>query len=412
MTRQAALGAYQVRIGVRTAVAEELPRLTDLLDLVEIHVAHEQFLVVGAAQVAGPEIELLPEPLDVGDVGLAVRAQVRAVGVDDGGRVVVDAGGLGVFLVHRHDEDHPGLLREVLHPLRRGAVGDVLRVAVVLRVLDLAEVRPVEELLEEHHLGALLRRLVGVLLVLLDHRFLVARPAGLEERAPNDARHPCPHLACAEDRREYTPRPAAGRLFATGLPAVRTERRVRRPRRPPETARMTAAPTIERATEAAAQAAHEETLPTPVALERGRMATVVGILGLLGFLGIFGAVRARRSEAFDLAMSLRVQGRRSPFLDRVMAAASWLGFPPQSRVVPPAILAALFALRFPVEAGFEALAWGAGLLSTLLQEIMKRPRPVAGEDLRVVAAPLGGGSFPRGPLLTHARAYGVPAPPP
>ena len=169
---------------------------------------------------------------------------------------------------------------------------------------------------------------------------------------------------------------------------------------------MTAAPTIERATEAAAQAAHEETLPTPVALERGRMATVVGIVGLLGFLGIFGAVRARRSEAFDLAMSLRVQGRRSPFLDRVMAAASWLGFPPQSRVVPPAIIAALFALRFPVEAGFEALAWGTGLISTVLKEIMKRPRPVAGEDLRVVAAPLGGSSFPSGHVITYVGTYG------
>src|SRR5437660_674079 len=76
------------------------------------------------------------------------------------------------------------------------------------------------------------------------------------------------------------------RSFATGLPAVRTERRVRRPRPPHETARMTAPPTIERATEAAVQAAHEETLPTPVALERGRRATVVGILGLFGFLGI------------------------------------------------------------------------------------------------------------------------------
>src|SRR5256714_868138 len=52
MTRRAALGAYQIRIGVRAAVAEELPRLADLLDLVEIHIAHEQFLVVGAAELA------------------------------------------------------------------------------------------------------------------------------------------------------------------------------------------------------------------------------------------------------------------------------------------------------------------------------------------------------------------------
>jgi undecaprenyl-diphosphatase len=169
---------------------------------------------------------------------------------------------------------------------------------------------------------------------------------------------------------------------------------------------MTAAPTIERATEAAARKAHEETLPTPIALERGRMATVAGILGLFAFLGIFGAVRARRSEAFDLAMSLKLQRRRSPLLDRVMAVASWLGFPPQSRIVPPAIIVALFALRFRVEAAFEALAWGTGFVSTVLKEIMKRPRPIAGEDLRVVAAPLGGSSFPSGHVITYVGTYG------
>jgi membrane-associated phospholipid phosphatase len=169
---------------------------------------------------------------------------------------------------------------------------------------------------------------------------------------------------------------------------------------------MTAPATIERATEAAAQAAHEETLPTPVALERGRWATALGVLGLFGFLGIFAAVRSHRSEAIDLAVSLKLQRRRSPLVDRVMAAASWLGFPPESRVVPPAIIASLLALRFPVEAGFEALAWGTGLISTVLKEIMKRPRPVAGEDLRVVAAPLGGSSFPSGHVITYVGTYG------
>ena len=46
----------------------------------------------GIAEVAGPEIELLPEARrDVRDVGLAILAEVGAVVVDDGGGVVVDA---------------------------------------------------------------------------------------------------------------------------------------------------------------------------------------------------------------------------------------------------------------------------------------------------------------------------------
>ena len=128
------------------------------------------------------------------DVGLAVLAEVRPVGVDDGRGVVVDPGRLLVLLVHRRDDDHAGLLGEILHPLGRRAVGDELGVAVVLGVLDLAEVRPVEELLEQDDLGALLGRLVRPLLVLLDHRFLVAGPAGLDERATDDSRHGPHHL--------------------------------------------------------------------------------------------------------------------------------------------------------------------------------------------------------------------------
>ena len=141
------------------------------------------------AEVARPEVELLPEPLDVRDVGLAVLAEVRPVRVDHGGRVVVDARGLLVLLVHRGDDDHAGLLGEVLHPLGRRSVGDVLGVAVVLGVLHLAEVRPVEQLLEQDELGTLLGRLVRVALVLLDHRFLVAGPARLDERTADGSGH-------------------------------------------------------------------------------------------------------------------------------------------------------------------------------------------------------------------------------
>jgi membrane-associated phospholipid phosphatase len=176
---------------------------------------------------------------------------------------------------------------------------------------------------------------------------------------------------------------------------------------------MTAEATLERATETAQQAtetaarvAHEETVSTPVALSRGRAAMAAGVLGVFGFLGIFAAVRARRSEAIDLALSLKFQRRRNPVLDRVMALASWLGFPPQSRVIPPAVIGSMWLLRFRTEAVFEALAWGTGFLSTVLKEIMRRPRPTAGPDLRVVAAPLGGSSFPSGHVITYVGTYG------
>jgi undecaprenyl-diphosphatase len=167
-----------------------------------------------------------------------------------------------------------------------------------------------------------------------------------------------------------------------------------------------AAEAAARATDDAARAAHRETVSTPVALSRGRAVTVAGIFGLIGFLGIFAAVRAHRSEALDLAVMLKLQRRRNALLDRVMATASWLGFPPQSRIVPPAMIGSMWLLRFREEAVFQGLAWGTGLVSTVLKEIMRRPRPVAGEDLRVVTAPLGGSSFPSGHVITYVGTYG------
>ena len=111
------------------------------------------------------------------------------VGVDHRRGVVVDALGVLILLVHRHDEDHAGLLRQLLHALRGRAVRDVLGVAEVLRVLDLAEVRAVEQLLEAHHLRAIGRGLARVVHVLLDHRLLVAGPLRLEQRGADDSRH-------------------------------------------------------------------------------------------------------------------------------------------------------------------------------------------------------------------------------
>src|SRR5207248_10988353 len=82
--------------------------------------------------------------------------------------------------------------------LRGRAVGDLLGVGVALLVLDLAEVRTVEELLQADDLRALLRGVVDVLQMPLDHRVLAAGPAGLDERGLH-FRHWCiPSIEAAE----------------------------------------------------------------------------------------------------------------------------------------------------------------------------------------------------------------------
>ena len=83
----------------------------------------------------------------------------------------------------------PSSLATRLEALRGRAVGDRLGVVVVLRLLHLAEVRTVEQLLEAHHLGAVGGGLTGGLLVLVDHRLLGAGPVGLQERSAHGVAH-------------------------------------------------------------------------------------------------------------------------------------------------------------------------------------------------------------------------------
>src|SRR6185437_677140 len=100
----------------------------------------------GVAEVAGAEVELLPESGgDVGDVGFAVFAEVGAVVVDDGGGVVVDA--LLFDLVDGNDEGDVEAAGEVLHEADGGAAGDVFGSVVPASGLFGAEVGAVEDLL-------------------------------------------------------------------------------------------------------------------------------------------------------------------------------------------------------------------------------------------------------------------------
>ena len=146
---------------------------------------------------------------------------------------------------------------------------------------------------------------------------------------------------------------------------------------------------------------------TPVAVQRGRAARFVGRAALGGFGIIFALVRAHRSDAVDLAVTLKLQREwRQPIVQTLMRAVSWPGFPPQSQIIPALIAAGLLVARLPLEALFALGAWGTSLLASAVKAIMRRPRPVGGVDLRVVTAPLGGSSFPSGHTITYVGVYG------
>jgi undecaprenyl-diphosphatase len=139
---------------------------------------------------------------------------------------------------------------------------------------------------------------------------------------------------------------------------------------------------------------------------RARFALGVLFAGITGFAALMALIRTKQVEAIDQAITLRLQSIRDPWIERAMTFVSWFGFPPQSRVLPPTYAAVLWIAHLRLEAVFQLAAWGTALLSTIVKAFMRRPRPVAGKDLRVVAAPLGGSSLPSGHVLTYVAVYG------
>jgi len=124
------------------------------------------------------------------------------------------------------------------------------------------------------------------------------------------------------------------------------------------------------------------------------------------FAVLLAAVKANASAAFDLAVTLRFQAAKSRWLDRLLHAVSWPGFPPQSRIIPPLVIGLWWATGQRLAAAFQLLGWVTAFLSTLVKAVIRRPRPMP-PQVQVVVAPLGGTSFPSGHVLTYVGFYGM-----
>ncbi len=144
-----------------------------------------------------------------------------------------------------------------------------------------------------------------------------------------------------------------------------------------------------------------------LAIARGQSGLVILSLFVGLFAMLFTIVRNRQSAAVDAAITLRLQRRRHPVFNRLMHMVSWPGFPPQSRIIPPALAGTLFAFGYRLEALFQLLAWGSGGISFIFKTIMRRSRP--GPDfpeIRIAVARIGGTSFPSGHVLNYIGVYG------
>lgn len=135
---------------------------------------------------------------------------------------------------------------------------------------------------------------------------------------------------------------------------------------------------------------------------------MIASIALVVFGIIFVAVRTNRSVVADTAITMKLQQQTHPSLHRLMQVASWPGFPPQSRFLPPSLAAGLWLAGFRVEGVFQLLAWGTSGVSFVFKSIMRRPRPGGADhpQIRVIVARLGGSSFPSGHVLNYMGVYG------
>lgn len=116
-------------------------------------------------------------------------------------------------------------------------------------------------------------------------------------------------------------------------------------------------------------------------------------------------VRSRKSAEADLVATMRIQKMRHPVLARVMGVISWMGFQPQSLMLPASVISITFLFGSKRDAKYLAFAWAGSFISYTTKLLIRRPRP-AGEGITVVVANLKDTSFPSGHTLHYTAFWG------
>ncbi len=138
---------------------------------------------------------------------------------------------------------------------------------------------------------------------------------------------------------------------------------------------------------------------------RGVKRTLFVSLAVSAFTLLFFAVKNGRTADFDHAVTVKIQKQKAPWFDKLMRVVSWPGFPPESRIIPWLLPTILLILGYPFEALFQLLGWGTGFISFTVKRTMRRPRPNH-PAINVIAANIGGSSFPSGHVINYIGVYG------
>ena len=116
-------------------------------------------------------------------------------------------------------------------------------------------------------------------------------------------------------------------------------------------------------------------------------------------------VRTRRSAEADLVATMRIQRVRHPVLAKAMGVVSWMGFQPQSLLLPASAITLTWLFGSRRDARYLLAAWGGSLISYTTKRLIQRPRP-GGEGILVTVANLKDTSFPSGHTLHYTAFWG------
>lgn len=123
------------------------------------------------------------------------------------------------------------------------------------------------------------------------------------------------------------------------------------------------------------------------------------------FLVVLSVVRAQRSVEADMAATTRIQQVKHPLLSRAMGLVSWMGFQPQSLLLPATIVSMTWLVGSKRDARYLMVAWAGSLISFTTKLVIKRPRP-SGEHFSVAVSNLKDTSFPSGHTLHYTAFWG------
>lgn len=116
-------------------------------------------------------------------------------------------------------------------------------------------------------------------------------------------------------------------------------------------------------------------------------------------------VRSRKSAEADLVATMRIQRVKHPLLARAMGIVSWMGFQPQSLMLPASVITFTWLFGSKRDARYLIFAWLGSMISYTTKLIIKRPRPT-GEHVSVTVANLKDTSFPSGHTLHYTVFWG------